>query len=243
MKIMRFDIITIFPRILDSYVNESILGRAQKKDLIKINFHDLRDYTSDKHRSVDDTPYGGGPGMVMMVEPIYKALMSLRGSGSDRSNPVDNSGIAAVAPSGLPRNDRVILLSPRGSRFTQKKAKELTQYDRLVLIAGRYEGVDERVSEFVDEQISIGDYVLSGGELPAMIIVESVARLLPGILGTDESIVDESFSDGALVEYPHYTRPEIFKTDDDIELKVPEILLSGNHAKIKKWRKENKTHK
>lgn len=218
---MTFDIITIFPRILDSYIIESILGRAEKKGLIKINFHDLRDYTTDKHRSVDDTPYGGGPGMVMMVEPIWKALKSLK-------------------TYDLRLKSKTILLSPRGARFTQKKAEELSKFDRLILIAGRYEGVDERVNGFVDEQISIGDFVLSGGELPAMIIVESVARLLPGILGTDESIIDESFSEGSLVEYPHYTRPEIFKTDDGGELKVPEILLSGNHAQIAKWRKENR---
>ena len=234
---MTFDILTIFPHILDSYANESILGRAQKKGLIKINFHDLRDYTTDKHRSVDDTPYGGGPGMVMMVEPIYKALKALR---EKPPSPFQGEGRGE----GL-RNEksRTILSSPRGARFTQKKAQELSKFDRLVLIAGRYEGVDERVREFVDEQISIGDYVLSGGELPAMVIVEAVARLLPGILGTDESIVDESFSDGTLVEYPHYTRPEIFKTSDSKKLKVPDILLSGNHAQIAKWRKSKRKYK
>ena len=240
---MQFDIITIFPNIFDSYLNESILGRAQKDGLIKINTHDLRDYTEDKHKSVDDTPYGGGVGMLMMVEPIYKALKSLRGSASDRGNPVANSEIATSA-STPPRNDtkktRTILLSPRGKRFTQKDAQRLTKYDQLVFVAGRYEGVDDRVSELVDEEISIGDFVLNGGELPAMTIVESVSRLIPGVLGKDESSKEESFSDDDSAEYPQYTRPEIFTTDEGKTMKVPEILLSGNHAEIKKWRQKNR---
>ena len=230
---MTFDIITIFPHILDSYINESILGRAQKNNLIKINFHDLRDYTTDKHKTVDDTPYGGGVGMVMMVEPIYKAIKAI--SCKPRNHKKNE-----IASSPTPRNDRVILLSPRGKRFTQKKAQELTKYDQLIMIAGRYEGVDARISKLVDEEISIGDYVLSGGELPAVVVTEAVARLLPGVLGKDESSDDESFSDDKTIEYPHYTRPEIFKTDDGDKLKVPEILLSGNHAKIDKWRKEKR---
>ena len=233
---MRFDIITIFPNIFDSYLNESILGRAQKNGLVEIKTHDLRDYTTYKHRTVDDSPYGGGVGMVMMVEPIYKALMSLRGSNSDRGNPVVDSGIAASANT-PPRNDRSILLTPRGNRFTQKDAQRLTKYDQLVFVAGRYEGVDNRVSELVDEEISIGDFVLNGGELPALAIIESVARLIPGVLGKDESSKEESFSDEISVEYPQYTRPEIFITDDGKTMKVPEILLSGDHKKIENWRK------
>ncbi|PIP66825.1 MAG: tRNA (guanosine(37)-N1)-methyltransferase TrmD [Parcubacteria group bacterium CG22_combo_CG10-13_8_21_14_all_41_9] len=233
---MRFDIITIFPNIFDSYLNESILGRAQKNGLVEIKTHDLRDYTTYKHRTVDDSPYGGGVGMVMMVEPIYKALMSLRGSNSDRGNPVVDSGIAASANT-PPRNDRSILLTPRGNRFTQKDAQRLTKYDQLVFVAGRYEGVDNRVSELVDEEISIGDFVLNGGELPALAIIESVARLIPGVLGKDESSKEESFSDEISVEYPHYTRPEIFIDDNEKEMKVPEILLSGDHKKIENWRK------
>ncbi|MDP6571545.1 MAG: tRNA (guanosine(37)-N1)-methyltransferase TrmD [Patescibacteria group bacterium] len=211
---MKFDVITIFPNIFDSYLGESILGRAQKNGLIEINMHDLRDYTSDKHNTVDDTPYGGGVGMVMMIEPIYKALNDIKSGKKTRS----------------------ILLTPRGKRFTQKKAQELTTYDQITLIAGRYEGVDNRVSELVDEEISIGDFVLNGGELPAMTIIESVSRLIPGVLGKDESSKEESFSDNNTVEYPQYTRPEIFKTGQGNELKVPEILLSGNHSEIEKWR-------
>jgi len=228
IALMKFDIITIFPNILDSYINESILGRAQKNGLIEIKLHDLRDYTNDKHRSVDDTPYGGGVGMLMMIEPIYKALNSL---------PLQGGGLG----SGSTRHStRTILLTPRGKRFTQKHAQQLTKYNQIILIAGRYEGVDNRVAELVDEEISIGDFVLNGGELPAMTIVESVSRLLPGVLGKDESSKDESFSDEKSLEYPQYTRPEIFKTDDGKELKVPEILLSGNHAEIEKWRNKNR---
>ncbi len=226
---MKFDIITIFPNIFDSYLKESILGRAQKQDLIEIKTHNLRDYTADKHhppnRRVDDSPYGGGVGMVMMVEPIYKAIKSLSSQPSPYPSPLKGEGT------------RVILLSPRGERFTQKKAKELTKYDQLIFVCGRYEGVDERVTEFVDETISIGDYVLNGGELGAMVITEAVSRLLPGVLGKDESSQEESFSDDNSAEYPHYTRPEVFVIEDGKELKVPEILLSGHHAEIKKWRK------
>lgn len=214
--------------------------------------HNLRDYTTDRHNTVDDSPYGGGVGMVMMVEPIYKALMSLRGSYRDRSNPNDARDDAiqndkphrddkiASSASTPPRNDRTILLTPRGKRFTQKKAQELTKYDQVILIAGRYEGIDERVAEFVDEEISIGDFVLNGGELPAVTIVEAVSRLIPGVLGKDESSHEESFSDNDSREFPQYTRPETFNADGK-ELKVPEILLSGDHAKIAKWRKEKRT--
>ncbi|MBI2050977.1 MAG: tRNA (guanosine(37)-N1)-methyltransferase TrmD [Parcubacteria group bacterium] len=217
---MTFDIITIFPNIFDSYLKESILARAQKNGLVEINIHNLRDYTSDTHRTVDDSPYGGGVGMVMMAEPLYRAINDIRAA---------------------PRNDtRIILLTPRGKRFTQRDAQRLTQYDQIILIAGRYEGIDERVAEFVDEQISIGDFVLSGGELPALAVVEAASRLIPGVLGKDESSREESFSDENSSEYPQYTRPEIFITDDKKELKVPEILLSGNHAEIAKWRKSKR---
>jgi tRNA (guanine37-N1)-methyltransferase len=215
---MIFDIITIFPHILNSYASESILGRAQKNGLVEINLHDLRKYTSDKHNTVDDTPYGGGVGMVMMVEPLYKAIKDVK----DKN-----------------KNSIVILMSPKGKRFTQPKARNLTKYDQIILIAGRYEGIDERVNEFVDEQISIGDFILNGGELPAIMITEATTRLLPGVLGKDESSHDESFSEGETLEYPQYTRPEMFTTDEKQELKVPDVLLSGNHGKIDKWKKEN----
>ncbi|MEK7189015.1 MAG: tRNA (guanosine(37)-N1)-methyltransferase TrmD [Patescibacteria group bacterium] len=228
---MKFDIITIFPNIFDSYLSESILGRAQEKGLVEINMHNLRDYTDDKHRTVDDSPYGGGVGMVMMVEPIYRAINDIR-----KDKPQRDDTIASASP----RNDRVILLTPRGKRFTQKDAQRLTEYGQIILISGRYEGVDERVAECVDEEISIGDFVLNGGELAAMAVVESVSRLLPGVLGKDESSREESFSDDSSAEYPQYTRPEIFTAEDGKKMKVPEILLSGNHASIAKWRKNSR---
>lgn len=205
-----FDIITIFPNIFDSYFNESIIGRAVKQDLIKINPIDLRDYTKDKHKSVDDKPYGGGAGMVMMVEPIYKAVKDIKKKGG-----------------------KVVLLSAKGKKFDQKMARDFSKLKQLVLICGRYEGVDERVAEHIaDEEISIGDYVLTGGELPAMVVVDAVTRLLPGVIDK-ESLKEESFAKTGLVEYPQYTRPEKFR-----EWKVPEVLLSGNHKEIEKWKKE-----
>jgi tRNA (guanine37-N1)-methyltransferase len=217
---MKFDIITIFPKIFDSYLNESILSRAQKSGLIEIKTHNLRDWTNDKHKTVDDSPYGGGVGMVMMAEPILKAIYDI----SEKT---------------LDNKKKIILLTPRGKRFTQNDAKRFLELEQMIFIAGRYEGVDERVVEFVDEQISIGDFVLNGGEVAAMAIIESVARLIPGVLGKDESSKEESFSDEESAEYPQYTRPEILKKDNK-ELRVPEILLSGNHAKVEKWRKENR---
>ncbi|MFA6436816.1 MAG: tRNA (guanosine(37)-N1)-methyltransferase TrmD [Candidatus Paceibacterota bacterium] len=221
---MRFDIITIFPDILSSYSKESILGRAQKKGLIEVNFHDLRDYTTDKHRTTDDTPFGGGPGMVMMVEPIFKAVEALSAKYEIRNTKYEK---------------RVILLSPKGKKFDQKMAKRLSKYDQLVFICGRYEGVDERVKEYIaDEEISIGDYVLSGGELPAIVIVEAVSRLIPGVLGNKESLESESHTNVGDLDFLQYTRPAEFITGDGKKLKVPEILLSGDHAKIKKWREE-----
>lgn len=216
---MKFDIITIFPRIFDSYFSESILGRASKESLIDIRIHDLRDFSSDKHRKVDDTPYGGGAGMVMQVEPIWKAVEELRKGEED------------------PGSTRTILFSAKGKRLTQEDVRRLSGYGRLILIAGRYEGVDERVREHVaDEEISIGNYVLTGGEIPAMVLVDSISRLLPGVLGNPDSLKEESFDregeDGDL-EYPQYTRPEDFQG-----WKVPEVLLGGNHKKIEEWRKE-----
>lgn len=252
---MRFDIITIFPKIFDSYLSESILARAQKTGLIEIKTHNLRDYTTDKHHSTDDSPYGGGVGMVMMVEPIYKAILSLRAERSvakqsdsrdekgSLNNHIQHDDKIATVVSTPHRNDktRVILMSPRGERFTQKKVKDLTKYDQLIFVCGRYEGIDERVTEFVDETISIGDFVLNGGEIAAMTITEAVSRLLPGVLGKDESSQEESFSDDDSIEYPQYTRPEVFTTEDGQELKVPDVLLSGHHAAIAKWRKNQRT--
>jgi len=214
---MIFDIITIFPHIFESYFSESIIKRAQKRGLIKINIHNLRDYTSDKHKTVDDKPYGGGPGMVMMVEPIFKAVSVLKRS------KVKNQKL------------KVILFSPKGKKFDQKMAKRFSKLDRLIMICGRYEGVDERVAKHIaDEEISVGDYILTGGELPAMIVVDAVTRLIPGVLGKYESLEEIKGS------YPAYTRPEKFYPDPRNKRKVwrvPKVLLSGNHKKIEEWRK------
>ena len=208
----RFDIITIFPSIIHAYLGESILKRAVQKGLLDVRVHDLRDYTRDKHRSVDDSPYGGGAGMVMKIEPMYNALKSIGADGEDR---------------------RKILLSPQGGTYNQALAEEFSREKRrLLLICGRYEGIDERVREtLIDEEISIGDYVMTGGELASLVIIDSVIRLCPGVLGDDESAKEESFSWGIL-DYPHYTRPPEFMGHA-----VPDMLLSGNHAKIAEWRR------
>lgn len=210
---MRFDLLTIFPDIFSSYFGESILKRAVQKQKVSFYTHDLRVFADDKHRTVDDRPYGGGVGMVMKVEPIFKALRALPKS----------------------KKRRVLLMSAKGKTFTQSDAQRLSKYSQLVIICPRYEGVDERVLEYVDEEISIGNYVLTGGELPAMIITDAVTRLLPGVLGKDESSVDESHSVAGVLEYPQYTRPETFK-----KLRVPKELLSGNHAVIAAWRQKQK---
>jgi tRNA (guanine37-N1)-methyltransferase len=214
---MKFDIITIFPQIFNSYFSESIVKRAQRKGLIDIKIHNLRDYTTDKHRTVDDTPYGGGAGMVMKVEPIYDSIKFIKSLKSKKEK------------------TRIILFSAKGKKYNQKDAQRLAKYDNLVLICGRYEGVDERVAKHLaDEEISIGDYVLTGGEIPAMIILDSVARLIPGVLGNIESAKNESHSVESQLEHPQYTKPENFQ-----DWKVPKILLSGNHQKIKEWRDKN----
>lgn len=211
---MIFDVVTVLPEALNSYLDASILGRAAKKKKIAVRIHDLRKWTKDTHRTVDDKPYGGGVGMVMMVEPFAKALKKLVPKHS--------------------RTTRTILLCARGRRMTQKDARLYAQkYTRLVILCGRYEGVDERVGSLVDEELSIGDYVLTGGELGAMVVIDAVSRLLPGVLGKDESSKDESFSDDSTLEYPQYTRPEVYKGK-----RVPKVLLSGNHKKVAEWRKK-----
>lgn len=220
---MRFDIITIFPKIFDAYFSESIIGRAQRQKIITIKTHDLRRWASDRHKTVDDRPFGGGPGMVMMVEPIFKAVKVLK-----------NFSILNFQFSKL--KQRVILFSAKGKRMTQKDVRRWAKnYNQLILICGRYEGVDERVAQHIaDEEISVGEYVLTGGEIPAMIVVDAVARLLPGVLGKKESLLEESFSKKEFLEYPQYTRPEEFKN-----WPVPSILLSGDHKKIKEWQQKN----
>ena len=213
---MLIDIVTIFPEVFKPYFKESILGIAQEKGKVKITLHDLRDYTLDKHRKVDDRPFGGGPGMVMTAEPIFRAVEAIR----HRSQVTGH-------------RSQVILLSPQGKTFNQKIAEKLSRYKHLILICGRYEGVDERVRKYlVDDEVSIGDYVLTGGELAAMVLVDALSRLIPGVLGHQDSSRFESFSDN-LLEYPQYTRPANFAG-----MCIPQVLLSGDHKKIEKWRKE-----
>lgn len=212
---MRIDILTTFPQVIEAVAGESILGKAREKGVLDIRAVNLRDYATDKHKSTDDEPYGGGPGMVMKCEPIFRAVEAL------------------TATSGLGR-PRIILMTPQGRILNQKLAEELAAESHLIIICGRYEGVDERVREhLVTDEISIGDYVLSGGELPALVLLETVARLVPGVLGDERSAATESFTSG-LLEYAQYTRPADFRG-----YKVPEVLLSGNHAEIEKWRRIN----
>lgn len=216
---MKFNLITIFPEIFSSYLNEGMLKRAIDKKIFSVKAINLRDFTNDKHKTVDDTPYGGGAGMLLKIEPLYQALKSLK------------------AKPGL-KTKKIILLSASGKKWNQKMAQEYSGLKELTFICGRYEGVDARINEFIDEEISIGDYILTGGELPALTIIDSVARLLPGVLGNNESALDESHSQFGVGEYPQFTRPEIFVAGKK-KLKVPEILLSGNHKNINEWRRKN----
>jgi tRNA (guanine37-N1)-methyltransferase len=211
VRTITFDIVTIFPAMFEPALAAGVVGRAIERGTIEVAVHDLRDYTTDRHRVVDDVPYGGGPGMVLKPEPIFRALdaVSARRGGQARS----------------------VLTSPQGARFTQAAAERLSRLPHLLLLCGRYEGIDERVRSRIDEELSIGDYVLSGGELPALVILDAVARLLPGVVGDEQSIEDESFNRG-LLDFPHYTRPSAVG-----DLHVPDVLLSGNHAEIRRWRK------
>jgi tRNA (guanine37-N1)-methyltransferase len=208
---LSFTVITIFPKMLDSVLSHGILRKAQEKGLIRVEMVNLRDYTTDRHHTTDDSPYGGGQGMVMKPEPLVAAIEEIRRQS---------------------QRPRVVLLSPHGSGFSQQHALRLSQEQRIVLICGRYEGIDERVKAFVDEEISIGDYTLSGGEPAAAVVIDTVARLVPGVLGNENSAAEESFTDG-LLEYPQYTRPEIFRG-----MEVPDVLRSGDHERIKQWRHE-----
>lgn len=212
---MTFDIITLFPDMFSGPFDESILRRAQDKSLVKINLHNLRKWAIDKRGSVDDRPYGGGIGMILRVEPIFNALK-------------------AVSSKQLAVSKKTILMDPRGKKFNQEMARDYSKLDQLIIICGHYEGVDERVKEhLVDEAVSVGDYVLTGGEIPSMIITDAVTRLIPGVLEKEEATKIESFSDENYLEYPQYTRP-----DDFNGWKAPEVLLSGNHKEIEKWRKD-----
>jgi tRNA (guanine37-N1)-methyltransferase len=208
---MRFDLVTLFPELFSSFLKGGVLGRALKNGLVDVRLTNIRDFARGSHRVTDDRPYGGGNGMVMKPGPIYRALKSIE--------KIDGQSV-------------VVLLTPQGQRFEQSKAWKLSRLDRLILICGRYEGVDERIrSNYIDEELSVGDYILSGGELGAMVVMDAVIRLVPGVLGGERSTLEDSFEEG-LLEYPHYTRPRIFNGEE-----VPPVLLSGDHEKIRKWRR------
>ncbi|MFA5185946.1 MAG: tRNA (guanosine(37)-N1)-methyltransferase TrmD [Patescibacteria group bacterium] len=221
-KMLRADVLTLFPEMFPGYLEASILGRAKAKRLLDVKVHQLREWTHDPRKTVDDKPYGGGPGMVMQVRPFHEALMSLKLR-------TKKGGKTAAA-----KKTRVILTSAKGKLFTQADAQRLSKYDRLVFLCGRYEGVDERVAKkLADEELSIGPYVMTGGELAALVMLDAVTRLRSGVLGKEASLEQESWSDGTTREYPQYTRPENY-----LGWKVPKELLSGDHAKIAEWRKK-----
>lgn len=211
---MLIETLSVFPGVFDAYLGASIMGRAQKKGIFEFRAHDLRDWTHDRHRTVDDAPFGGGQGMLMKPAPIFEAVNAIKAADD--------------------RPARVIFFTPVGTPFTQREAERLSREDRLLFVCGRYEGMDERVYSLADETLSLGDYVLTGGELPAMVVTDAIVRLLPGALGDEMSPKDESFSDDGLLEYAQYTRPA-----DYDGLAVPEVLLSGDHARVKAWRRRN----
>ena len=214
---MIVDVVTIFPQLIKNFADYGVIKEAFSKEIIRLNIHNLRDFSKDRHRKVDDKPYGGGFGMVMMVQPFFDAVRFIK---------KENKGLKS-------EKQKTILFTPRGKVLNQKMIKELSDMENIIMLCGRYEGVDERVSELVvDLEISAGDYVLTGGEIPAMILIDGIARLLPGVINSIESLDVESFEKN-LLEYPQYTRPSVFRNR-----RVPEILLSGNHAEIEKWRKE-----
>lgn len=214
---MIVDVVTIFPQLIKDFADYGVIKEAFSKEIIRLNIHDLRDFSKDRHRKVDDKPYGGGFGMVMMVQPFFDAVRFIK---------KENRGVKS-------EKQKIILFTPRGKVLDQKMIKELSGMENIIMLCGRYEGVDERVSELVvDLEISAGDYILTGGEIPAMILIDGIARLMPGVINSIESLDVESFEKN-LLEYPQYTRPSVFR-----DRKVPEILLSGNHAEIEKWRKE-----
>jgi tRNA (guanine37-N1)-methyltransferase len=216
---MQFEVFTLLPEIFPPYLERSILQRARQRGLVSINVHNIRDYTHDRHHVTDDTPYGGGGGMVMKPEPVFEAVESVLGLDPELAEP------RPACP--------VIMLTPQGRVFSQSIAQELSGHERIVLLCGRYEGLDERIREhLVTDELSIGDYVLTGGELPALIVIDAVSRLIPGVLGDPDGAMEDSHATG-LLEYPHYTRPPVFRG-----WQVPEILLSGDHARVAQWRRE-----
>lgn len=212
---MRIDILTLFPEMFENVLHTSILGRAEAKGILQFHTHNIRDYSASKHKNADDYPFGGGAGMVMMPQPIFDCIEDVKNQAAEAGKPY------------------LVVMSPRGRVLTPKIAQELSEKPGLIILAGHYEGIDERVMSLADDEISIGDYVLTGGELPAMVLIDCLSRLIPGVLGSAESAVDESFSGSGLLEYPQYTRPSSFR-----DMNVPEVLLNGNHAEIAKWRRE-----
>jgi len=224
-----FEILTIFPKLFDSFLNHSLIKKAIEKGLIEVKVHNLRDFTRDKHKSVDDRPYGGGYGMVLKIEPIFRALKKIV------KFKVEKKKIKI-----LEKGTKIILLTPRGKTFNQKMAFQFSKLKKIVIICGRYEGIDERVAKHLANlELSIGPYDLMGGELAAMVIVEAVSRLVPGVLGKKELLKERTTKDKGFVEYPQYTRPEVFCPKKGIKWRIPTILLSGNHKKIEEWRKKH----
>jgi tRNA (guanine37-N1)-methyltransferase len=231
---MKFHLLTIFPDILDSYITKGMIRIAREKKIISIKAHNLRDFAVDKHGTVDDRPYGGGPGQVLMVEPVYKALKKIKSKIKSQKSKI-----------------KVILLSARGKKWDQQMAQKYSKLEEIIFVCPRYEGHDERIAKLVDEEISIGDFILTGGELGALVIIDSVSRLLPGVLGEPDSLKEESHSTPGYLEYPQYSRPEVFeytpktktKKRRKVKLTVPEVLLSGHHAKIAEWRNEQSQRK
>jgi len=220
---IQFDIITIFPKIFDSYLKESFIKKAIVKGLLKINIHNLRDWAKDRHKTVDDRPFGGGLGMVLKIEPIYKAIKALKKS-------------KIQSP-----KSKIILFTPRGKKFNQKMAYQFSKLKQIIMICGRYEGVDERVAKKIaDVELSIGDYDLMGGELPAMVVMETIARLISGVLGKPELLKERITKEKGFIEYPQYTRPEVFSPKKGVKWRVQKVLLSGNHKKIEEWRKKHR---
>ena len=254
---LQLDIITIFPKLFDSFTSEALINRAQKKKVISIHVNNLRNWTQDKHKTIDDKPYGGGVGMVLMIEPIMKAVKEIKkkfppktrlaknGENTNpRLEPKTHQSWAEVSPGR--KKTKVIVFSAKGKKLNQAMVRRFSKLSHIIMIAGRYEGIDERVTKYIaDEEVSIGDYVLFGGEVPAMVMIEAVTRLLPGAVGKQKSIEDESFKNAEgvvkkqitrFLEYPHYTRPESIKINGKIRI-VPKVLLSGDHKKIEAWRK------
>ncbi len=216
-----FDVITIFPKMFNSFINESLIKRGQKKRLLKIRVHNLRKWTSDRHQTVDDRPFGGGLGMVMKVEPIYRAVKGIKAKSKDKKT-------------------KVILFTPRGKKFDQKTAVRFTKLDQIIFICGRYEGVDERVAKHIaDEEISIGHYVTMGGELPAMAVIETVSRLIPGVIAKPQILKERLTKENGFIEYAEYTRPEVFEPKKGVKWAVPKVLLSGDHKKIAEWKEKH----